>query len=78
MIAQHLDNIHNEFNIGEKIVVTVTDSGSNFLKSFAVYGQTNECLEDEEAELANQLQSVGGDEDSDEEEVIYIVFLINN
>lgn len=66
VIAQHLDNIHVDFNIGEKILVTITDSGSNFLKSFAVYGPDNDKLEEEEVPLANLLKD-DCDNDSDDE-----------
>ncbi|GAA6093660.1 uncharacterized protein LOC119262030 [Tachysurus ichikawai] len=41
-LAGALNDIHTEFNIREKIVRSTTDNGSNFLKAFRVYGQTDE------------------------------------
>ncbi len=41
-LAGALNDIHTEFNIREKIIRTTTDNGSNFLKAFRVYGQTDE------------------------------------
>ncbi|KAG9266014.1 hypothetical protein AMEX_G20505 [Astyanax mexicanus] len=58
-LAGVLNDIHTEFSIREKIVRTTTDNGSNFLKAFRVYGQTEEN---------NNTESVGegdGEEDDD-------------
>ncbi|KAL0152644.1 hypothetical protein M9458_052367 [Cirrhinus mrigala] len=41
-LAGALNDIHTEFNIREKIIRTTTDNGSNFLKAFRFYGQTDE------------------------------------
>lgn len=40
-LACTLNEIHTEFGIREKIVRTTTDNGSNFLKAFRIYGQTD-------------------------------------
>ncbi len=58
-----LNDIHTEFNIREKIVRTTTDNGSNFLKAFRVYGQTDENNNPEPVGEGD-----GEEDDSDEEE----------
>ena len=40
-LAKVLESINNEFNIGEKICFTVTDSGANFTKHFATSRSMN-------------------------------------
>ena len=34
VIASTLESIHNDYRIGQKVVMTVTDNGSNFVKAF--------------------------------------------
>nr|XP_014350595.1 PREDICTED: uncharacterized protein LOC106705523 [Latimeria chalumnae] len=46
MIASLIDEIHTSFSLGDKVVCTVTDNGSNFAKAFKEYGFQEE--EDEE------------------------------
>lgn len=41
-LASALNEIHSEFNIRDKITRTTTDNGSNFIKAFKLYGQTDE------------------------------------
>ncbi|KAL2097076.1 hypothetical protein ACEWY4_006283 [Coilia grayii] len=41
-LASTLNEIHTDFGIREKIVRTTTDNGSNFLKAFRIYGQSDE------------------------------------
>ena len=48
MLAQTLDLINTEFQLGGKIVVTITDSGSKFLKAFRVFGSESETEQDDE------------------------------
>lgn len=63
VLAGALNDVHTEFDIREKIVRTTTDNGSNFLKAFRVFGQTDENKEGEDGD--------GGrdeNDDSDEEE----------
>ncbi|KAL6479152.1 hypothetical protein MHYP_G00125850 [Metynnis hypsauchen] len=62
--------IHTEFNIREKIVRTTTDNGSNFLKAFRIYGQTDENNNPEPVGESDGEEDDGGqnDDDDDEEE----------
>uniref|UniRef100_H3ALT8 HAT C-terminal dimerisation domain-containing protein n=1 Tax=Latimeria chalumnae TaxID=7897 RepID=H3ALT8_LATCH len=46
VIASLIDEIHTSFSLGDKVVRTVTDNGSNFAKAFKEYGFQEE--EDEE------------------------------
>ena len=62
VIGKKLDSIHSEFGIENKVTVTVTDSGSNFLKAFAVFGKTetdqetsDEAYDDSELEYDDSL-----------------------
>ncbi|XP_060782746.1 uncharacterized protein LOC132889959 [Neoarius graeffei] len=41
-LASALNEVHCEFNIRDKITRTTTDNGSNFIKAFKLYGQTDE------------------------------------
>jgi hypothetical protein len=35
-----LENIHANYKIGHKVVTTATDNGSNFVKAFSEFGET--------------------------------------
>lgn len=41
-LAGALNDIHTEYNICDKIVHTITDNGSNFIKAFRVYGELDD------------------------------------
>lgn len=43
-IATMLNAVYNEFNIGDKILVTVTDNASNFVKAFKDFGISMETF----------------------------------
>jgi hypothetical protein len=47
VIATEINKIHKKFKISSKINVIITDSGSNFLKAFRIFG-LNEVTENEE------------------------------
>lgn len=65
-----LNDIHTEFNIRE-IVRTTTDNGSNFLKAFRVYGQTDENNNPEHVgEGDGEEDDLGQNDDYNEEESI--------
>ena len=38
LLARHLEEIHGEFGLQDKTCLTLTDSGSNFLKAFRLFG----------------------------------------
>ena len=67
MLAQTLDSINTEFQLGGKIVVTITDSGSNFLKAFRVFGSESESEKDDEQlmEIRTILKETEVEEDED-------------
>lgn len=68
-LAGALNDIHTEFNIREKIVRTTTDNGSNFLKDFRVYGQTDKNNNPEPVGEDDGEEDDGGqNDDYDEEE----------
>jgi hypothetical protein len=48
VLARILDSINIEFQLAGKIVVTITDSGSNFLKAFRIFGPELESEQDDE------------------------------
>ncbi|KAL1277390.1 hypothetical protein QQF64_024063 [Cirrhinus molitorella] len=41
VLASAMNDIHSEYEIHDKVVCTTTDSGSNFLKAFRVFGVEN-------------------------------------
>uniref|UniRef100_A0AAR2LVB9 HAT C-terminal dimerisation domain-containing protein n=1 Tax=Pygocentrus nattereri TaxID=42514 RepID=A0AAR2LVB9_PYGNA len=67
-LAGALNDIHTEFNIREKIVRTTTDNGSNFLKAFRIYGQTDENNNPEPVGESDGEEDDGGQNDDDDEE----------
>ncbi|KAJ8002320.1 hypothetical protein DPEC_G00178650 [Dallia pectoralis] len=75
---KQLNDIHTEFNIREKIVHTTTDNGSNFLKAFRVYGQTDENNNPEPVGEGDGEEDDGGqnaDYDEEEESVEGVKFV---
>ncbi|XP_025757020.1 uncharacterized protein LOC109203673 isoform X1 [Oreochromis niloticus] len=68
VLAAALEEIHSEYHIREKVTRTTTDSGSNFLKAFRLYG------EDKEEETTNWQEDSGSildDAEDSELEVEY-------
>ncbi|XP_076009587.1 uncharacterized protein LOC143003013 [Genypterus blacodes] len=49
-LARMLESIHREFGIQNKVVLTTTDNGSNFIKAFSVLAAEEEDREVEEEE----------------------------
>lgn len=45
MLAGALDDIHCAYRIRGKVVRTTTDSGSNFIKAFNVFGEQSQAVE---------------------------------
>lgn len=53
VLAAALEEIHGEYGIIEKIVITTTDNGSNFCKAFEVFGKEN-CSDIGTSETGNE------------------------
>ena len=66
VIAKIINDIHKEFNIVDKVNVMITDSGSNFLKAFKVFGG-NEQTEDQD-----NLQNYEYGDCEDDDDVVFI------
>ena len=63
-----LEEIHSEYQIRDKITRTTTDSGSNFIKAFRIYGKEDEATDGQEEK---NLNIDDGSEDENESEVEY-------
>uniref|UniRef100_A0A673AZV2 BED-type domain-containing protein n=1 Tax=Sphaeramia orbicularis TaxID=375764 RepID=A0A673AZV2_9TELE len=50
VLAEMQDNVHRDFNIRDKITVTTTDNGSNFVKAFSVFAEVQITSLEEENE----------------------------
>lgn len=52
VLAEVLDDVHSDFNIKEKVTITTTDNGSNFVKAFSVFAEVriNSVREEENEE----------------------------
>lgn len=61
VLAKLLEEIHEEFNLNHKLTATITDSGSNFIKAFRVFGVTN----DKEVESQHNNENELSDSESD-------------
>lgn len=58
VLAEMLENVHRDFNIKDKVTVTTTDNGSNFVKAFSVFAEVQRTIPDREED----------DEEEEEEE----------
>ena len=65
VLACALEEIHSEYKIREKVTRTTTDSGSNFLKAFRVYGEESENV----AEVQEETDSIIDDASEDESDL---------
>ncbi len=58
MIAAALDDVYCQYKIRYKVVRTTTDSGSNFVKAFHVFGaQNNTEVEENEVDMDALVES---------------------
>lgn len=50
VLAEMLEGIHREFNIKDKLTLTTTDNGSNFIKAFSMFAEVQRSIEDNREE----------------------------
>ena len=62
IIASTLESIHNEYRISQKVVMTVTDNGSNFVKAFKEFS----------GDVVPQSDDASDDHDADAEDVQFV------
>lgn len=73
VIGQKIEDIHSAYGIGNKVVATVTDNGSNFVKAFQVYQAVSSDDEMEEEPDDNEVtflpmeELLSGEHESDDE-----------
>jgi len=69
-IAEHLHSVHSSYCIVSKVVMTVTDNASNFVKAFSEYAQVVEVDDDDETVTVVDVDSVvsGTDVGNDDNE----------
>lgn len=59
VLAEMLDNVHRDFKIKDKVTITTTDNGANFVKSFSVFAEVQiESLREEENEEGEEDDTV--------------------
>lgn len=71
VVADALEDVHSKFNLRGKVTLTVTDSGSNFIKAFRLFGtDANEAIQNEgsnESESGSDDEFDKDDDDDDSE-----------
>ncbi len=68
VLAEMLEDVHRDFNIKDKVTVTTTDNGSNFVKAFSVFAEVQRTIQDTE-------EDDDDDEEEEEEEEGHPVFI---
>lgn len=58
-IATELDNIHSSHSLSHKIIATIIDNGSNFIKAFQMYKPHMEDSEDKDSEDEMTFTNIG-------------------
>ncbi|XP_069381208.1 E3 SUMO-protein ligase ZBED1-like [Paralichthys olivaceus] len=54
VLAEMLEDVHRDFNIKDKVTVTTTDNGSNFVKAFSVFAEVQRTIQDREEEYEEE------------------------
>lgn len=60
--AEMLEDVHRDFNLKDKVTVTTTDNGSNFVKAFSVFAEVQRTIQNREEE----------DEEEEEGDTVFI------
>lgn len=69
VIAAKISQVHAEFHIQGKVTATVTDNGSNFVKAFSEYGDSeteDDAEENDEVQFADVNTALDEDQENDE------------
>ncbi|XP_025202919.1 uncharacterized protein LOC112600006, partial [Melanaphis sacchari] len=66
ILAKAIESVYSYFNIRDKVIYTTTDNGSNFVKSFQMFGQSSEVQavynNQKEKEILNTLEEINEEE----------------
>ncbi|XP_060785429.1 uncharacterized protein LOC132891654 [Neoarius graeffei] len=68
VIAAKISQVHAEFHIQGKVTATVTDNGSNFVKAFSKYGDSeteDDAEENDEVQFADVNTALDEDQEND-------------
>ena len=69
VLAAQLEDVHTEFEIRLKVVMTTTDNGSNFIKAFSIFSISSASEEQEDSQDAEDAGAVNEDEECSFEDV---------
>ena len=51
VLAEMLVDVHRDFNIKDKVTITTTDNGSNFVKAFSVFAEVQRTIQTEKKRM---------------------------
>ena len=69
VLAKAMESMHVQYQIVDKLGVTTTDNGANFLKAFREFGREPEAENSDEDEIGKNLDD---EEDDVDEQMVYI------